>query len=151
MKFRISNFEFRICRNAAGFTLMEVIIIIVIVAVFMATIGIPLLNSLQETGVPEIATIAYFLALERMEELEAQTAGSINPEGWTAVTVGEVTGLERKVAVCDVDCDTLTTSICDPPSSNPNLGSGCREVTVTVKHTPKLPNGVSLVSLRTAY
>jgi Tfp pilus assembly protein PilV len=66
MKFRISNFEFRICRNAAGFTLIEVVVIIVVVSVFMAAIGIPLLNSLRESDLPEISTIAYFLGLEKL-------------------------------------------------------------------------------------
>jgi hypothetical protein len=73
IRFGIWNLKFEICRNAAGFTLMEVIMIIVIVSV--------------------------------------------------------------------VDCDDLTTS--DP-------GSGCRKITVTVYHS-RIPNGVSLVGLRTAY
>ncbi len=131
---------FRICRNAGGFTLIEVILIIVVVSVFMAAIGIPLLNSLRESDVPEIATVAYFLGLEKLEELAAQTTGSISAEAKAAVSgYGDY---EREVVVADVDCDDLTTS--DP-------GSGCRKVTVTVYHSKKIPNGVSLVSLRTAY
>ncbi len=51
---RLLNSEF-VVRNSifskrsgqAGFTLMDVIMIIVIVSVFMAAIGIPLLNSLR--------------------------------------------------------------------------------------------------------
>jgi hypothetical protein len=45
---------------------MEVIMIIVIVSVFMAAIGIPLLSSLRESDLPEISTIAYFLGLEKL-------------------------------------------------------------------------------------
>jgi competence protein ComGC len=56
IRFGIWNLKFEICRNAAGFTLMEVIMIIVIVSVFMAAIGIPLLNSLRESDLPEIST-----------------------------------------------------------------------------------------------
>jgi type II secretory pathway pseudopilin PulG len=138
-KFRISKFGFRICRNAAGFTLIEVLIIIVMVAVFMAAIGIPLLNSIRESDVPEIATIAYFLGLEKLEELGPQTTGSIGDEARAAVSgYGDY---EREVVVTDVDCDDLTT---------PQAGSGCRKITVTVYHS-KMPNGVSLVGLRTAY
>ena len=130
---------FGICRNAAGFTLMEVIMIIVIVSVFMAAIGIPLLSSLRESDLPEISTIAYFLGLEKLEELAPQTTGSISAEAKAAVSgYGDY---EREVAVEDVDCDDLTT---------PKAGSGCRKVTVTVYHS-RIPNGVSLVSLRTAY
>jgi Tfp pilus assembly protein PilV len=138
-KFRNSKFEIRICRNAAGFTLMEVIVIIVMVSVFMAAIALPLINSVRESDVPEIASIAYFLALEKLEELAAQTSGSI-----TAESKGAVSGYvdyERQVVVDDVSCNDLSTS---------QAGSGCRKVTVTVYHS-KIPNGVSLVSLRTAY
>ncbi len=152
MKFRISKlgtrpkggspkdkFEIRICRNAAGFTLIEVILIIVIVSVFMATIFTPILISLRESDLPEIATVAYFLGLEKLEELGAQTTGSISAEAKAAVSgYGDY---EREVVVADVNCDDLSTS---------ESGSGCRKVTVTVYHS-KILNGVSLVSLRTAY
>ena len=160
MKFRNSKFEIRICRNAGGFTLIEVVLIIVMVSIFMAAIALPLINSVRESDLPEIATIAYFLALERMEELAAQSTGSI-----TAEAKDEVSGYvdyERQVAVCDVNCDNLTISPpseCDPcsdpacdPSTYPysELGSGCRKITVTVYHS-RIPNGVSLVTLRTSY
>ena len=139
MRFRNSKFEIRICRNAAGFTLIEVIVIIVMVSVFFTAIGLPLLNSLKESDLPEIATVAYFLGLEKLEELSAQTTGSISNEAKAAVSgYGDY---ERQVVVEDVDCNDLTTS---------QAGSGCRKVTVTVYHG-RIPNGVSLVTLRTAY
>jgi prepilin-type N-terminal cleavage/methylation domain-containing protein len=137
--FVIRNSIFSKRSGQAGFTLIEVVIIIVIVSVFMATIGVPLLTSLRESDLPEIATIAYFLGLEKLEELGPQTTGSISAEAKAVVSgYGDY---EREVVVADVDCDDLTTS--DP-------GSGCRKVTVTVYHS-RIPNGVSLVSLRTAY
>ena len=139
IKFGIWDLRFGICRNAAGFTLIEVIMIIVIVSVFMAAIGIPLLSSLRESDLPEISTIAYFLGLEKLEELAAQTTGSISAEVKAAVSgYGDY---EREVAVEDVNCNDLST---------PKAGSGCRKVTVTVYHS-RIPNGASLVSLRTAY
>ena len=139
MKFRNWKFEIRICRNAAGFTLIEVIVIIVMVSVFFTAIGLPLLNSLKESDLPEIATVAYFLGLEKLEELSAQTSGSISNEAKAAVSgYGDY---ERQVVVEDVDCNDLTTS---------QAGSGCRKVTVTVYHA-RIANGVSLVTLRTAY
>jgi type II secretory pathway pseudopilin PulG len=136
---RNKNFGFGICRDAAGFTLVEVVLIIVMVSIFMAAIGLPMLNAVRESDVPEIATIAYFLGLEKLEELGPQTTGSISDEARAAVSgYGDY---EREVVVTDVDCDDLSTS--DP-------GSGCRKITVTVYHA-KIPSGVSLVSLRTAY
>jgi len=139
MKFRNSKFEIRICRNAAGFTLVEVVLIIVMVSIFMASIMLPFISSIRESDLPEIASIAYFLALEKLEELAPQTAGSISDEARTAVSgYGDY---EREVAVEDVNCDDLSTS---------QAGSGCRKVTVTVYHS-RIPDGISVVGLRTAY
>jgi Tfp pilus assembly protein PilV len=136
---RNMKFGVGICRNAAGFTLIEVVLIIVMVSIFMASIMLPFISSLSESDVPEIASIAYFLALEKLEELGPESAGSISVEARAAVSgYGDY---EREVAVEDVNCDDLST---------PKAGSGCRKVTVTVYHD-EIPDGVSLVSLRTAY
>jgi hypothetical protein len=129
----------KLALKSDGFTLMEVIMIIVIVSVFMAAIGIPLLNSLRESDLPEISTIAYFLGLEKLEQLAPKTTGSISAESRSAVS--GYSDYEREVAVEDVSCNDLST---------PKAGSGCRKVTVTVYHA-KIPNGVSMVTLRTAY
>jgi prepilin-type N-terminal cleavage/methylation domain-containing protein len=125
-----------------GFTLIEVIFYIVLVAVFMAAIGLPFLHSLSESDVPEVATIAYFLAVERLEELAAQTTGSIADEARAAVAGYGGGAYEREVVVIDLNCDDLAT---------PESGSGCRQVTVTVYHDRLLPNAISVVELRTAY
>jgi Tfp pilus assembly protein PilV len=129
----------RLALKDDGFTLIEVIIIIVMVSVFMAAIALPLLSSVRESDVPEVASIAYFLGLEKLEQLSPKTAGSISDEARAAVSGYE--DYEREVVVEDVDCNDLSTS---------QAGSGCRKVTVTVYHS-KLPDGVSLVTLRTAY
>jgi len=134
-----SEGQIRICRNAAGFTLIEVVLIIVMVSIFMASIMLPLISSIRESDLPEVASIAYFLALEKLEELGPITTGSIGAEARTAVSgYGDY---ERQVAVDDVNCNDLST---------PQAGSGCRKVTVTVYHG-KIPDGVSVVGLRTAY
>jgi len=141
-----------------GFTLVEVVLIIVMVSIFMASIMLPFISSLRESDVPEIATIAYFLAVEKLEELAPVTTGSISAESRTAVSgYGDY---ERQVAVCDVNCNTLTITTppeCDPCSDPdcvhspyPEQGSGCRKVTVSVYHS-RIPDGVSVVGLRTAY
>ncbi len=123
-----------------GFTLMEVIFIIVLASVFLAAIGLPLLSSISESDLPDIATVAYFLAAEKQEELSAVTAGSITDEARAAVSgYGDY---DREVVVVDVNCDDLSTV---------ESGSGCRKVTVTVYHDGKLPNGISVVTLRTSY
>ena len=139
MKFRNSKFEIRICRNAAGFTLVEVVLIIVMVSIFMASIMLPFISSLRQSDVPEVASIAYFLALEKVEELAPVTTGSLSAESRAAVS--GYADYEREVAVEDVSCTDLSTS---------QAGSGCRKVTVTVYHS-RIPDGVSVVGLRTAY
>jgi hypothetical protein len=100
---------------------------------------LPFISSLRESDLPEVASIAYFLALEKLEELGAETTGSITAESRSAVS--GYSDYEREVAVEDVKCSDLSTS---------QAGSGCRKITVTVYHS-KIPDGVSLVSLRTAY
>jgi len=147
--FVIRNSIFSKTHDQAGFTLIEVVVIIVMVAIFMTAIGIPLLNSLRESDLPEISTIAYFLALEKLEELEAQTTGSIDENGEPKAAVSGYADYQREWVVCDVDCDTLQTTDCNP-ASNPEQGSGCRKITVTVYHS-RIPDGVSVVGLRTAY
>jgi hypothetical protein len=109
------------------------------VSIFMASIMLPFISSLRQSDMPEIATIAYFLALERLEELAPITTGSIGAESRAAVSgYGDY---EREVVVEDVNCDDLSTS---------QEGSGCRKITVTVYHN-RIPDGVSVVGLRTAY
>jgi len=122
-----------------GFTLVEVVLIIVMVSIFMASIMLPFISSLRQSELPEVSSIAYFLALEKLEELAPVTTGSISAESRAAVSgYGDY---EREVAVEDVNCDDLSTS---------QAGSGCRKVTVTVYHS-RIPDGVSVVGLRTAY
>jgi type II secretory pathway pseudopilin PulG len=132
---------FGISRNAGGFTLIEVIFFIVLVSVFMAAIGLPFLSSINESDLPEVATTAYFLAVERLEELAAQTAGSIDPESLSAVADFGHGEYSREVLVTDVDCD-------DP--STPKADTNCRYIEVKVHHD-RLPNPISVVELRTAY
>jgi prepilin-type N-terminal cleavage/methylation domain-containing protein len=126
-----------------GFTLIEVILIIVMVSIFMAAIGLPLLTAVRESDLPEIATTAYFLATERLEELAAVTTGSITSDG-APLAVSGFTGYSRQVTVEGVKCD-------DPTITDPEDDSGCRKVTVTVYHDRLPANGVSVVALRTAY
>ena len=129
----------RLALKSDGFTLVEVVLIIVMVSIFMASIMLPFISSLRESDLPEVASIAYFLALEKVEELAPVTTGSLSAE--SRATVSGYGDYEREVAVSDVNCDDLSTL---------QAGSNCRKVTVTVYHA-RIPDGVSLVTLRTAY
>ena len=138
------KFEFRICRNAGGFTLIEVILIIVVVSVFMTAVALPVLNSVRESDVPEIATVAYFLALEKTEELSYETYGSIAAESRSAVSgYGDY---ERQVVVTEKGWDETKTDLGSLPA-----GTGCKIIEVVVYHNSKIPNGIKMVTFRTSY
>ncbi|NWF91292.1 MAG: type II secretion system protein [Syntrophaceae bacterium] len=55
--------------NNRGFTLIEIIILIVMAAVLLPAIIIPFATGVKGSGKPEMATTAMFLAHQRMEEL----------------------------------------------------------------------------------
>lgn len=136
--------RFRICRNAAGFTLIEVVLIIVMVSVFMTAIALPLISSVRKTDVPEIATVAYFLALEKIEELSDATYGSLAAESRSAVSgYGDY---EREVIVTEKGWDDTVTDLSNLPA-----GTGCKIIEVIVYHNSRIPNGIKMVSFRTSY
>ena len=134
----------RLVLKSDGFTLIEVIIIIVMVSVFIAAVGVPLLNSVRESDVPEIATVAYFLALEKTEELSDATYGSIAAETRSAVSgYGDY---ERQVVVTEKGWDDTVTDLSNLPA-----GTGCKIIEVIVYHNSRIPNGIKMVGFRTSY
>ena len=143
IRFGICDLKFGICRNAAGFTLVEVILIIVIVSVFISAIGIPLLSGIRESDLPEIATRAYFLAQEKLEQLavmEYESLAAQDTDG-AAQQVSGYAEYTREVDVIEVDGSDL---------SSPAANSGYSKITVTVYHA-RLPNGISVDTLRTNF
>jgi type II secretory pathway pseudopilin PulG len=127
-----------------GFTLIEVMIIIVMVSAFMAAIALPLLNSIRESDLPEIASTAYFLALEKTEELSDATYGSVVAETRSAVSGYEA--YEREVVVTERGWDDTVTDLSNLPA-----GTGCKIIEVIVYHNSKIPNGIKMVTFRTIY
>ena len=142
MRFRISDFGFRICRNAAGFTLIEVVLIIVMVSIFMASIMLPFISSLRESDLPEVVSIAYFLAQEELETLTVIEYDSLDSQD-TAGAARAVSGYAdytREVEVANVDEDF-----------NPSASDvGYKQITVKVFHS-KFPDGISVETLRTDF
>jgi type II secretory pathway pseudopilin PulG len=138
-KFRISDFGFRISREERGFTLIETIMIIVLVGIFMAAIGIPFVNGIRQSQIPEIVTTAHFLAVEKMEEYALRDYASMVSEA--RAPVSGFTGYEREVVVANVDANL------NPSGSD----VGYRTVTVTVYHNDLPAAGISIETLRTDY
>jgi general secretion pathway protein I len=55
--------------NNKGFTLIEIIILIVMAGILLPVIIVPFVTAVKGSGKPEMATTAMFLAQEKMEEL----------------------------------------------------------------------------------
>jgi general secretion pathway protein I len=51
-----------------GFTLIEIIILIVLAGILLPTIIVPFVSAVKGSGKPEMATTAMYLAQEKMEE-----------------------------------------------------------------------------------
>jgi len=69
-----------------GFTLIEVIILIVMAGILLPTIIIPFVTGIRSSGKPEMATKAIYLAHQKMEEFTKfqYTDATLNPTGLTA-------------------------------------------------------------------
>ena len=134
--------------RAQGFTLVEVLVIIVVVSVFMAAIGIPLLSGVRDIDVPEHAIKAYFLAQEKLEQLTVMEYDSLTSQHtdcdpcMNCPQVGPgYLEFRRKVEVIEVSSSDLST---------PEAGSGYSKITVWVCHE-RFPDGISAETLRTDF
>jgi type II secretory pathway pseudopilin PulG len=125
-------------KSEIGFTLIEVIIFMVLVAIAVPLIMLPLVVGIQETNRPEITNTAHYLAIEKMEELNGMAYAEI-ADGVRSPVDG-FTGYEREVEVTEVDCSDLETE---------SAGSGCKKVEVIVYHGDI--GSVKLVTLVTDY
>jgi len=70
--FRIPQSAFRIPHSAIGkrgFTLIEIIILIVIAGILLPIIVVPFVTSVKDSGKPEMVARAMYYAHQRMEEL----------------------------------------------------------------------------------
>ena len=56
----------RTCQNETGFTLLEVIVMLIMVSIITGAIGLPLLSGYRGMALPEITSTATFLAEEKM-------------------------------------------------------------------------------------
>lgn len=71
--------------NRGGFTLIEMIILIVIAGILLPTIIIPFVSSVKGSGKPEMVSRAIYLVQQRMEELMKfnYSHPSLNPMAMT--------------------------------------------------------------------
>ena len=57
------------CMGKKGFTLIEIIVVIVIAGILLPVIVVPFVSAVKGSGKPEKATTAMYLAHQKMEEL----------------------------------------------------------------------------------
>ena len=90
-RFRMRNFELRIPNSellvqSKGFTLIEIIILIVLAGILLPTIIVPFVTGVRGSGKPEMVTTAMYLSHQKMEELmkfDYSRAPELNPGTYT--------------------------------------------------------------------
>ncbi|OGP88796.1 MAG: hypothetical protein A2156_07295 [Deltaproteobacteria bacterium RBG_16_48_10] len=116
--------------NKKGFTLIEIIILIVMAGILLPTIIVPFVSSVKGSGKPERATRAMYLAHQRMEELMKfnYTNAALTPRAFTSFSTGDptYTGQDEIVYVNsnlgtpsgDVGYKRICVRITDPEGTN---------------------------------
>jgi type II secretory pathway pseudopilin PulG len=107
--------------NKKGFTLIEIIVLIVMAGIIIPVIVVPFTTVIRGSGKPEMVTTAMYLAHQRMEELmkfDYRNAG-LNPTaltGWAAVTIGGVIyNWQWEILYVDINFNVLGDGI-QPPN-----------------------------------
>jgi len=75
-----------------GFTLIEIIVLIVIAGILLPAIMVPFATGIRGSGKPEMVTKAMYFAHQRMEELMKYNYrnGALTPAGVVAFATGDV-------------------------------------------------------------
>jgi len=90
-----------------GFTLIEIIVVIVIAGILLPVIVAPFLASVKDSGKPEMVNIAMYLVHQRMEEFMKFRYGdaTLNPIALTPYAGTGVTGYDWQWEILYVDSD----------------------------------------------
>lgn len=77
--------------NYKGFTLIEIILLIVLAGILLPAIIVPFASGVKGSGKPEMVTKAIYLAQQRMEELMKfnYTNAALTPRGFTPFSTGD--------------------------------------------------------------
>ena len=109
---RTTNSELK--TKSRGFTLIEIIVMIVIAGILLPVIVAPFLASVKDSGKPEMVNIAMYLAHQRMEELMKfqYSDATLNPVALTPYANTGVTGYDWQWEIVLVD-NNFSTSVTD--------------------------------------
>jgi type II secretory pathway pseudopilin PulG len=95
-RLRTPNSELKAISNG-GFTLIEIIILIVIAGILLPAIIVPFVSSVKGSGKPEMATIAMYLAHQKIEEFMRFDYGKspeLDPTALTAYASAGISGYQ---------------------------------------------------------
>jgi type II secretory pathway pseudopilin PulG len=91
--------------NRKGFTLIEIIVLIVMAGIIIPAIMVPFATGIRGSGKPEMVTTAMYLAHQKMEELmkfDYSRAPELNPSTYT-LPAPPVTGYTWQWIISYVD------------------------------------------------
>ncbi len=88
-----------------GFTLIEIIILIVMAGILLPTIIVPFVTGVKGSQKPEIVTTAMYLGHQRMEEFMKFDYGNaaLNPTALTAYAAAPISGYDWQWEIMYVD------------------------------------------------
>ncbi len=91
--------------NNKGFTLIEIIILIVMAGILLPAIIVPFVSGVRGSGKPEIVTKAMYLGHQRMEEMMKYdyTNAALNPTALTAYAPAPIANYEWQWEIIYVD------------------------------------------------
>jgi prepilin-type N-terminal cleavage/methylation domain-containing protein len=92
-------------KSDKGFTLIEIIILIVIAGIILPVIVVPFAASVKESGKPEMATTAMYLAHYKMEEFMKYdySNAALNPIALTAYANAPIANYQWQWEIILVD------------------------------------------------
>jgi len=96
--------------NKKGFTLIEILILIVMAGILLPAIIVPFVTGVKGSGKPEMATTAMYLAHQQMEEFMKYNYcnAALTPTALTAYAAAPISGYTWQWSIYYVDSDFLT-------------------------------------------
>ena len=101
-------------RDSGGFSILEVVFVIVIIGVFFSGLAVVLSNTTMGNMDLDFGTTAVFLARETMAETKAKSFAGIVDVATTAYVDSDFSEYSHEVAVDYVDPADLNTSVVGP-------------------------------------
>jgi type II secretory pathway pseudopilin PulG len=100
--------------NDKGFTLIEIIVLIVMAGILLPAIVVPFATGVKKSGKPEMAATAMYLAHQKMEEFVKfdYSNAALNPIGLTAYANADISTYQWQWEIIYVD-NNFNTSATD--------------------------------------